>query len=203
MSYYSLGAAAGAVLRAASSWVAPEKEAPVDEDCLMRMDEMLDAIQEVEEDELDDVEEALESEMKMPIFNSSKPINVIKVRSLVGSYVAPIRKWSVETVETFAGEDEGELPEISLKEVARHSRRNDAWMVIYDKVYDVTQFLIQVSYYFTNHQSPSTLQIEQYFTFVYSAFSFFIFFLFFLFFFFFLKKSSFRLKSNTITFYVP
>ncbi len=96
MSYYSLGAAAGAVLRAASSWGAPEKEERDDEDCLMRMDEMLDAIQEVEEDELDDVEEALESKMKMPIFNSSKPINVTKVRSLVGSYGSPMRRGAVE-----------------------------------------------------------------------------------------------------------
>ena len=33
------------------------------------------------------------------------------------------------------------LPIISLDEVSEHSSRNDGWMVIYDRVYDVTNFL--------------------------------------------------------------
>ena len=33
------------------------------------------------------------------------------------------------------------LPIISLDEVSEHSSRNDGWMVIYDRVYDVTSFL--------------------------------------------------------------
>ena len=33
------------------------------------------------------------------------------------------------------------LPIISLDEVSEHSSRNDGWMVIYDQVYDVTNFL--------------------------------------------------------------
>ena len=33
------------------------------------------------------------------------------------------------------------LPIISLDEVSEHSSWNDGWMVIYDRVYDVTNFL--------------------------------------------------------------
>ena len=33
------------------------------------------------------------------------------------------------------------LPLISLEEVSEHSSRYDGWMVIYDRVYDVTTFL--------------------------------------------------------------
>jgi len=33
------------------------------------------------------------------------------------------------------------LPIISLDEVSEHSSHNDGWMVIYDRVYDVTNFL--------------------------------------------------------------
>ena len=33
------------------------------------------------------------------------------------------------------------LPEFSLSEVAEHNNSNDCWIVIYDKVYDITKFL--------------------------------------------------------------
>lgn len=36
-------------------------------------------------------------------------------------------------------------PEISLREVAQHDSIDDCWMVIYDRVYDVTEFLSSVS----------------------------------------------------------
>uniref|UniRef100_A0A1L8DYZ1 Putative fatty acid desaturase 2 n=1 Tax=Nyssomyia neivai TaxID=330878 RepID=A0A1L8DYZ1_9DIPT len=38
-------------------------------------------------------------------------------------------------------EDEIELPEISLEEVANHDSSTDCWIVIYDRIYDVTKFL--------------------------------------------------------------
>ncbi len=71
------------------------------------------------------------------------------------------RKWSLETVESDisvrddeddAGkeeeedDEEDELPEISLKEVSLHCGGPSSWMVIYDKVYDVTDFLHEVSF---------------------------------------------------------
>lgn len=37
------------------------------------------------------------------------------------------------------------LPEISLKEVAQHDEMCDCWVVIYDRVYNVTDFLRSVS----------------------------------------------------------
>ena len=37
-----------------------------------------------------------------------------------------------------------ELREIQLSEVRKHCTLSDAWMVVYDKVYDVTQFLMEV-----------------------------------------------------------
>ena len=45
--------------------------------------------------------------------------------------------WGVET-----DHDTG-LEVISLEEVSRHDTREDGWMVIYDKVYDITEFLEQ------------------------------------------------------------
>lgn len=37
------------------------------------------------------------------------------------------------------------LPEISLLEVAKHDVASDCWIIIYDRVYDVTRFLQVVS----------------------------------------------------------
>ncbi|XP_055917993.1 uncharacterized protein LOC129950174 [Eupeodes corollae] len=37
--------------------------------------------------------------------------------------------------------DVSELPEISLQEVSNHDDINDCWIVLYDRVYDVTKFL--------------------------------------------------------------
>lgn len=34
-----------------------------------------------------------------------------------------------------------ELPEITLEEVSFHDQINDCWIVLYDRVYDVTKFL--------------------------------------------------------------
>ena len=37
-----------------------------------------------------------------------------------------------------------ELQQYSLAQVAEHNKPNDVWMVIHDKVYDVTKFLAEV-----------------------------------------------------------
>ncbi|XP_055836433.1 uncharacterized protein LOC129905084 [Episyrphus balteatus] len=37
--------------------------------------------------------------------------------------------------------DIAELPEINLQEVANHDHIHDCWIVLYDRVYDVTKFL--------------------------------------------------------------
>ena len=36
-----------------------------------------------------------------------------------------------------------DLPEISLQEVWEHSTFDDAWIVIYDRVYDITDFVMR------------------------------------------------------------
>lgn len=38
------------------------------------------------------------------------------------------------------------LKQISLDEVRHHDCWNDCWVIIYDRVYDITQFLHQVSF---------------------------------------------------------
>ena len=43
------------------------------------------------------------------------------------------------------------LQQYTLAQVAEHCHFNDCWLVVYDKVYDVTHFLREVScYYFCN-----------------------------------------------------
>lgn len=44
-----------------------------------------------------------------------------------------------------ASENDNKLNQISLKEVAEHDTIDDCWMIIYDRVYDITNFLDQVS----------------------------------------------------------
>ena len=52
-----------------------------------------------------------------------------------GSVDSGVVGWGVET------DLETGLEMISLEEVGRHNSREDGWMVIYDKVYDITEFL--------------------------------------------------------------
>ena len=46
--------------------------------------------------------------------------------------------------------EESEIKKYTLEEIARHNRREDCWMVINGKVYDVTNFISQ-------HPSPAIL----------------------------------------------
>lgn len=49
--------------------------------------------------------------------------------------------------------DDGRLPEIALLEVAEHDSASDCWLVIYDRVYDVTGFLDAVGVHTSNRNS--------------------------------------------------
>lgn len=42
-------------------------------------------------------------------------------------------------------EIDGELTQITLEEVSNHDCSGDCWIIIYDRVYDVTRFLQHVS----------------------------------------------------------
>lgn len=51
----------------------------------------------------------------------------------------------------------GELKVYSLEEVKQHSKKGkdpDVWIVIHDKVYDVTKFLDNVTYFPSNGTRP-------------------------------------------------
>lgn len=45
----------------------------------------------------------------------------------------------------YASENDNKLNLISLSEVALHDQIDDCWIVIYDRVYDITSFFDQVS----------------------------------------------------------
>lgn len=49
-----------------------------------------------------------------------------------------------ETVVVVAEQKSAEL-EICLREVGRHDSLSDCWVVIYDRVYDITKFVYEVS----------------------------------------------------------
>ena len=59
------------------------------------------------------------------------------------------------------------LPLISLRDVQEHCYEDDAWMVFYDRVYNVTDFLIQVSF-----NEPKIFSILFYFIYYNSKLSF-------------------------------
>ncbi|KAL5280698.1 hypothetical protein ACFFRR_004607 [Megaselia abdita] len=48
---------------------------------------------------------------------------------------------AIKSLEKIQRKVLGGLPEITLKEVAHHDEMNDCWVVIYDRVYNVTDFL--------------------------------------------------------------
>lgn len=45
-----------------------------------------------------------------------------------------------------ASESDNKLNQIPLSEVLEHDTIEDCWIIIYDRVYDITNFLDQVSY---------------------------------------------------------
>jgi cytochrome b involved in lipid metabolism len=49
--------------------------------------------------------------------------------------------------ESSANSESAALPVITMDEVGEHYTQNDAWMVIYDKVYDFTHFMDEVRNY--------------------------------------------------------
>ena len=51
------------------------------------------------------------------------------------------------TTATSEDESDEDLPIYSMAEVEEHRDPSDAWMVIYDRVYDVTSFLEEVISY--------------------------------------------------------
>ena len=69
--------------------------------------------------------------------------------SLISSSIA-----SSASAPAVESEDEINLPIISLEEVKNHFTIDDAWTIIYDRVYNVTSFLDEVN--FQIHQIDTT-----------------------------------------------
>ena len=61
--------------------------------------------------------------------------------SLMGSSMA-----SSASATVVEPEDVNGLPIISLEEVKNHFTLDDAWTIIYDRVYNVTSFLAEVNF---------------------------------------------------------
>lgn len=64
-----------------------------------------------------------------------------------------VNPWSVETKSTWKARLEPGTPEakdrvINLAEVSMHDSYQDCWVVIYDRVYDITDFFDEVSLFY-------------------------------------------------------
>ena len=106
---------------------------------------------------------AVEVEINSAIANKSTPLTIPKAED--EAITASFSAMSIDTVassvatEAFSEEvatssslvsntdeanDVENIPLINMAEVREHCDPNDGWMVIYDRVYDVTDFLIEV-----------------------------------------------------------
>lgn len=84
---------------------------------------------------------------------SSLPVQQENDLDLVALTMAALRlvnPWSVDTSNKWSQRIEPGTPEakdrvITLAEVSQHDTPKDCWVVIYDRVYDITDFLDEVS----------------------------------------------------------
>lgn len=90
------------------------------------------------------------------IINSCKvPLLTRIYENLIG--VRPIIPRPVITNDSL-GDKPSAVPQISLLEVGQHDSFADCWIVIYDRVYDITDFLHSVSENRTTKSQPVALQ---------------------------------------------
>ena len=69
--------------------------------------------------------------------------NESKVRQNSGDASSGVTSTDDEE-EASCTSSEAEIPQISLREVGDHCSMEDAWIVFYDRVYDITNFLYEV-----------------------------------------------------------
>lgn len=92
-------------------------------------------------------------ELSLPVPLAVKQDSEIDLVAFTMAALRFVSPWSVETKSSkWSSKIEPGTPEakdrvISLAEVSLHDTRNDCWVVIYDRVYDITDFLYEVSYY--------------------------------------------------------
>lgn len=68
--------------------------------------------------------------------------------SIIDIAIATLRRLSKTLLTTKIFKKGSGLQEITLREVAQHDDASSCWIIIYDRVYDITQFLDSVSMYF-------------------------------------------------------
>lgn len=68
-------------------------------------------------------------------------------KGLIGekSIFSSVSQETVTATVVAAAEEKSVEPEITLREVGRHDSLADCWVVIYDRVYDITKFVYEVS----------------------------------------------------------
>lgn len=85
----------------------------------------------------------------MDVINSSSEVEAKGVLESATDFIANTLRTLIFTPTTpsvgHASENDNKLNQISLKEVAEHDTIEDCWVVIYDRVYDITNFFDLVS----------------------------------------------------------
>lgn len=79
--------------------------------------------------------------------NSTAEDNINSLKLVLASLRISSKKLQLKSSIVVPSEDvlENTLPTISLKEVAKHDSYNSCWIIIYDRVYDITNYLNVVS----------------------------------------------------------
>lgn len=85
----------------------------------------------------------------LDILNSNSDIETKTVLESTTNFITNTLRTLIFTPSTpsvgHASEKDNKLNQISLNEVLEHDTFDDCWIIIYDRVYDITNFLDQVS----------------------------------------------------------
>jgi cytochrome b involved in lipid metabolism len=86
----------------------------------------------------------------MDVLNSTTDVEAKGVLEAATDFIANTLRTLIFTPSTpsvgHASENDNKLHQISLSEVAEHDTFEDCWIVIYDRVYDITNFFDLVSF---------------------------------------------------------
>ena len=106
--------------------------------------------------QLSDLNISAFSKMSIDTMASSMATNASSIGCSMTSITTPS---SLRTAASNLNDDEAGLPVITLEEVKNHFMIEDAWTVIYDRVYNVTSFLAEVCKFLTDSRGKSLLEL--------------------------------------------
>ena len=106
--------------------------------------------------QLSDLNISAFSKMSIDTMASSMATNASSIGCSMTSITTPS---SLQTAASNLNDDEAGLPVITLEEVKNHFMIEDAWTVIYDRVYNVTSFLAEVCKFLTDSRGKSLLEL--------------------------------------------